>query len=233
MDEEENSCSFDRDNIADEDESDEEEERNEPLEFRLGTLIVNPRQKSQYIDKLPRVPTDRLKRYNTGHYVTYDPGNPIVGPSAGPFRRGNRNFGKYDNYKLVNDNTITLQQLPKSGVRLSDYWAAKVAVAGFSKKELAEHWPAEFDSDGMIKAERFPLGNAAKIWVKAGTFDVDGNAVPPGQDGWYYLWYRGIHILMGDEGLEHYPYMIRTSFEAEKCQGLHFRASFPAAIQGA
>ena len=108
-----------------------------------------------------------------------------------------------------------------------------MAVSGFSKKELAEYWPAEFDHDGMIKAERFPLGNAAKIWVDAGTPDIDGNVVPPGQEGWFYLWYRGIHILMGEEGLDLYPYLIRTSFEAEKCEGLHFRVGFAAVIQSA
>ena len=209
------------------------EEKNDRFEFILGAVTMNPRRKPKYVNKPARTPTKRLMKYNTGHYVTYDPGNPIIGSSAGRFRRGNRDFNKYDNYSLVDDSTITLQELPKSSVRLSDYWAATVAGAGFSKKDPAKYWPAEFDHDAMIKAERFPLGNAAKIWVDTGSSDVDGNTVPQGQEGWYYLWYRGIHILMGEEGLDLYPYLIRTSFDAEKCEGVHSRVGFPAAVQSA
>ena len=111
MDEDDSSCSFQGDTIADKNESKSEEETNDPFEFTLGTIIMNPRQKSKYIDKPARLPTKRLMQYNTGRYVTYDPGNPVVGPSAGPFRRGDRDFGKYDNYKLVDDNIFTLREL--------------------------------------------------------------------------------------------------------------------------
>lgn len=59
--------------------------------------------------------------------------------------------------------------------------------------ELHARWPAEFDS-------RRPLGQAFKIFVGVGDRDDNGDAAA--EPGWHYGWWRGIHALIGQEGVD-------------------------------
>ena len=83
----------------------------------------------------------------------------------------------------------------------------------------------------MPRATRMPLGHAAKIWVVASTRDVDGNVVEEGETGWYYMWWRGIHCLMGREGQAAGLFTIRPSFEEFKCEGFSFKIDYKAEVQ--
>ena len=54
-----------------------------------------------------------------------------------------------------------------------------------------------------------PLGSSAKFYVNEG--DIDRNGLVATESGWYYKWFRGLHLLCGDEGIR--EYMHRPSWE--------------------
>ena len=88
--------------------------------------------------------------------------------------------------------------------RIDDYTAAKLIDEGKSATFYHSRWPVEFDVKKMVKAVRMPLGFAAKMWVNPGDKDRHGEAAP--ECGWYYKWYRGLHLLCGEEGIHQYKH---------------------------
>ena len=137
----------------------------------------------------------------------------------------------YDDYLLyMNPGQPEIEEIPFPGIRLDDRTAAR-ALDGLKRKSLHARWPTEFDTNGMIRATRIPLGHAAKNLVEVGDTDVDGNAVEAGQEGWYYLWWGGIHCLMGKEGYDAGLYLIRPSHEDFICPGLGFKLTRKAVVQ--
>ena len=190
---------------------------------------TNPaRPKKQREIKPPRRPNAALRKYHTGFYRPYNLMYPNRGAKVfGPFRH----YDQYNDYALYvkpNLKETELDQIPHFGVRVDDLTASKV-LPHFDRKTLHDHWPAEFDLKGMIRATRVPLGRAAKRWVESGERDVEGRWVD--EEGWYYLSWGGIHTLMGKEGLDADRYWVRPSFEDFKCRGLDFQKSDWAEIQ--
>ncbi|KAI4185384.1 MAG: hypothetical protein LQ346_005915 [Caloplaca aetnensis] len=142
----------------------------------------------------------------------------------------------YDHYLLFTDITLTKHQIdtiPKTGVRLDDRTAALVLENVSNAATLNESWPAEFDTRGMPRATRVPLGHAAKMWVTAGDVDVDGNVATEDDQGWYYKWWKGLQVLMGQEGNDAGLYLIRPSHEFDQCAGMGFKLSHRAVVQEA
>jgi len=74
-----------------------------------------------------------------------------------------------------------------------------------------------------------PLGHAYKILVAAGDKDIDGKVVT--ETDYYYQWWRGLHCLMGKEGLDAGLYMVRLSFENFRCPKFTFKVSSRAVVQ--
>ncbi|KAL8899840.1 MAG: hypothetical protein Q9192_001366 [Flavoplaca navasiana] len=186
---------------------------------------------SARIIKPPREPNEALKRYTTALYAKYDPRRNNVGPVAGKF---DGTFKIYDAYTLVVNpkmTTANLANLPVSGVRVDDFLAGKLLISSYSAKALHQSWPAEFDHNGMIRATRMPLGHAAKRWRQVGELDIDGKAIQPGQEGWYYDWWRGLHCLMGKEGYDAGLYLVRPSWEKFRCVGMTFKIGYKAVVQ--
>ena len=93
----------------------------------------------------------------------------------------------------------------------------------FNNKKLSDNWPSEFDSNGMLRATRVPMGSACLIWVTKGHKDVDGYAAD--EDGLFYGWFKGLQVLYGDERFE--DYRVRPSFEPLKCKTIGFKVSCP------
>lgn len=81
-------------------------------------------------------------------------------------------------------------------------------------------WPAEFDNKFMVRATRLPLGYAWKIFVKAGDRDCNGIEADADAAGYYYGWWRGLHPLVGKEGLDARIYQIRPPYEEFKAPGM-------------
>ena len=179
--------------------------------------------------KQPRKPTTTLLQYQTTSYTQYDPSKNNAAPAV---TEKFKSFSQFDDYTLVIDPTITKQnfaeKVPTSGVRLDDRTAA-IALLTMTNKALHDCFPAEFDNAGMIRATRVPLGHAYKKWIEQGLEDVDGNVVT--EAGYYYMWWRGLHCMMGKEGLDAGLYKIRPSFESFKCTGFGFKISHKAVIQ--
>ena len=101
-------------------------------------------------------------------------------------------------------------------------WYAKQ----IKKSDLFRYWPADFDKKGMVRATRYPLGNAAKVYIPAGT--VDGKGVVTTIRGWHYRWLGNIHVLSGEEGVE--DYLVRPSYEKLEA-GFSFRADWRCKVQ--
>ena len=190
---------------------------------------TTPSKKSRTVSHPPPKPSTHLLKYNTDHYTKYSPSekNTALKVTA-KFSK----FEQYDNYTLFMDHTVTEanfnDKVPTEGVRLDDRTAA-IALLTQTGKTLARYWPADFDQAGMVRATRVPLGHAYKLLVKAGEQDFDGNIVA--EDGYYYQWWRGIHCLMGKEGLDAGFYMIRPSFEDFLCTKFTFKISGRAVVQ--
>lgn len=183
---------------------------------------------SARVIKAPRKPNEALKRYATSLYAKYDPRRNNVGPLAGKF---NMTFRIYDAYTLVADPTMTIGNIPTSGVRVDDFLAGKLLMSDYSSKVLHQAWPAEFDNNGMIRATRIPLGHAAKRRRHVGETDIDGKIIQLGQEGWYYDWWRGLHCLMGKEGYDAGLYLVRPSWEKFLCEGMTFKIDYKAVVQ--
>ena len=159
---------------------------------------------------LPRMPTDAERRYNTQHYTLYDYAHPNPGPrTARAFAR----HGIYDQYTLSsNQNIQNGTQLPAGqGVRLDDYHCY-LAATQTDVTDLHNSFGSEFDVNRDIRATRMPMGLAAKVWRDVGDVDMDGQVVYPGEQGWYYLWWRGIHLLCGEEGWQAGMYRVRATW---------------------
>ena len=177
--------------------------------------------------KAARKPGTTLLKFGTDHYVEYNweqPNN--TSNVVGTFRGS---FSAFDNYVLLtgepSEPLSSFGNIPFQGIRLDDRWAGRV-TSQFKGSELAFRWPAEFDTSGMLRATRIPLGDPCLIWVEKGELDIDGK--PAKQDGCYYAWYRGLQLLCGAEGLEDL-FSVRPSHEALRCKGLTFKREFMAA----
>ncbi|KAL8922597.1 MAG: hypothetical protein Q9208_005101 [Pyrenodesmia sp. 3 TL-2023] len=186
----------------------------------------------------PRVPGKRYELYDTAYYTAYDPHqhSQIVKDIPVALLTSSLNYKIYDDYLLFTNPTITKHQIntiPKTGVRLDDRTAALVLENIPDGATLNRSWPAEFDLKGMPRATRIPLGQAAKMWVAAGDVDVDGNVAAEDDEGWYYKWWKGLQVLMGQEGHDAGLYLVRPSHEFDKCDGMGFKLTHKAVVQEA
>ncbi|KAL8908230.1 MAG: hypothetical protein Q9207_000951 [Kuettlingeria erythrocarpa] len=187
----------------------------------------------------PTVPGERYSRYDTAHYHAYDAAQHSQLVAHAPVARlpqGSLDYKIYDHYVLFTDAALTKHQIdtiPDTGVRLDDRTAALVLENISDAATLNRSWPAEFDTRGMPRATRVPLGLAAKMWVTAGDVDVDGNVATEDDEGWYYKWWKGLQVLMGQEGNDAGLYLIRPTHEFDRCAGMGFKLSHWAVVQEA
>jgi len=72
---------------------------------------------------------------------------------------------------------------------------------------------------------------AAKRFVNLGEMDLEGKVVPPGEEGYYYQWWCGLHILCGQERLAGGMYLIRPSYERSRSRGLRFEKGHETMVQ--
>ena len=173
----------------------------------------------------PQAPTHAALRFGTSYWEMYTPMNPNNPPKTP--RRFFLDFRIYDQYKLFNkDIFLSLRRdvqkdIPKHGVKLDDF-CCKVVSDHYDLRVLGTHWPADFDSKGMIRSHRVPVGSPATIDVKQGDEDADGNVAGPSDAGTYYAWYRGLHILCGEEGTDLF-FKVHGVNEDLQCYGCTWR----------
>lgn len=211
-------------------------EGNESRKTKKPGLISNPPssksspvKKCKTVTGVARRPTPGLRKFDTQHYARYDSHSINLEAVEGAFV----SFGKYDRYHLyINPSLQDISEVPTVGVRLDDFTISKVIVAATAKR-LNQFWPADFDKMGMIRATRMPLGVAAKVFVNVGDVDLTGEEIFARDEGWYYLWWRGIHLLCGMEGLNADMYKIRPSYEAFATDGLVWLKKYRAVLQTA
>ena len=96
-------------------------------------------------------------------------------------------------------------------------------------KRLHDQFPSQIDSKGMPKARTLPLGFASKTWVIKGTKDRPGNKASKDQEGWYYRWLWGLHILCEEKGIQRY--MIRPSFEDKMKEKWSYDLDYACVLQ--
>ncbi|KAL9011170.1 MAG: hypothetical protein Q9173_003964 [Seirophora scorigena] len=173
----------------------------------------------------------------TSFYQLYDPAlhrQTVMTIARAKFTSA-RNYNVFNEYLLYSDPTTTEAdihaKIPKRGVRLDDLTVALVLGVIDCPKSLNEWWPGEFDVNDMPKAERIPLGHAAKMWVSAGDVDSDGNVATEADEGYYYLWWKGLQVLMGQEGHDAGMYMVRPSWELDEQTGFSFKLTHRAVVQ--
>ncbi|MCJ1477791.1 hypothetical protein MMC13_006464 [Lambiella insularis] len=97
-----------------------------------------------------------------------------------PFKAYPHFFEQFDHFRLFMDITVTKDdfdtKVPKRGVRLDDR-SAGLALLVFSCGERHKFWPADFDTAGMLRSPRLPLGHAHKEWQNIGDKDIKGKPV--------------------------------------------------------
>lgn len=179
---------------------------------------------------IARRPSTSMLKYSTTHYTLFDPVTKLTGP---PIKDVHHTFAQYDDCLLVMVPSLQDAKLiPVNGVRLDDMHVAIVLESGlFSKKQLTANWQGEFDKKGMTRASRVPLGHAAKVYKTVGDTDIDGQTIGKGEEGYYYLWHRGLQMLGGQESINAGMYLQRPSFEKDRCTGTTWKKSHKAAIQ--
>ena len=162
-------------------------------------------------------------KYNTAFYQLYDRRNP--NPAA-PYTGSYGSPAHFNEYPLFrNKGKIDAREIPRSGVGIDDLNCARLAEA-YSSKDLANIFPSEFDTNGMIRAKRYPLDDAAKVYVDAGKVDQNGEIAP--RSAFYYKWYRGLQLLCG-EGVR--LFKVRPSYEDKTSALFTWRVGFEAVIQ--
>ncbi len=188
-----------------------------------------PKKRRKVVTGSPRPLTPTYAKYVDSHYHLYDHDKPQrIAPYTAAFVK----FGDFDDYTLyINPSLTSVDHVPTAGVRLDDLTLSKVLMTTMKAKDLHKNWPADLDKNGMPRATRAPLGLAAKTLVSVGDVDVEGDVCGKKDEGYYYLWWRGLHPLCGAEGLSRYT--IRPSFEQPICDGVGFKLSFKATIQAA
>ena len=189
-----------------------------------------PPKRNKTVTGSARPPPPGFKKYNTNRYKVYDNHNPqSVELVPGPFTK----FGSYDHYSLfIWPRGGDTKDVPISGVRIDDLTLSRV-LGGMKARTLHTNWPADIDQAGMVRGTRMPLGKPAKMLVKAGDKDIDGNIINVEDEGYYYKWWRGLHCLMGHEGFEAGMYRIRPAFEQFRCSGFAFKKAYKAVVQEA
>lgn len=186
--------------------------------------------KKRVVTGTHRKPSAAMLKFSMTRYELYDPNNVAPLPdNPSP----HSTFFQYDGYKLfMVPSTLTTDHIPHRGVRLDDMHVAIVLESGkYSRRQLGTFWQGEFDKKGMTRASRVPLGHAAKKWKNVGDVDIDGNVLQEGEEGWYYLWHRGLQLLGGQECLDDGLYLQRPSHETDRCAGTTWKKGFRAAIQ--
>ena len=161
------------------------------------------RNKAGKILKEPRAPSvASLRDYTTKSYPRYD----VDIHSTWKLRdipSGDIIQKDMMGYPLWIDEWTTAEEIP-TNCRIDDFTLARLIDARKTANFYHERWPVEFDGKKMVKAVRMPLGFAAKMWVNKGDKDRHGDAAP--EAGWYYKWYRGLHLLCGEEGINQYKH---------------------------
>lgn len=186
--------------------------------------------KNRVVTGTPRKPSAAMLKFSMTHYELYDPKEFTDLLAVGP---PHSIFSQYDGYKLfMLPSVLIADDIPARGIRLDDMHIAIVLESGgYSRRQLGIFWQGEFDKKGMTRASRVPLGHAAKEWKNVGDVDVDGNVLQEGEQGWYYLWHRGLQLLGGQECLDAGLYLQRPSFETDRCAGTTWKKEFRAVIQ--
>ena len=186
--------------------------------------------KKREVTGTAHIPTNAMLRFSMGHYELYDPATNDI---ATPFTGAHTSFENYDGYRLfMVPSALDVKIIPTGGIRLDDMHIAIVLESGeFSNKQLTGNWQGEFDKKGMTRATRVPLGHAAKAWKDIGDKDIDGNVLKAGEQGWYYLWHRGLQMLGGQESIDAKMHLQRPSHERDRCTGITWKKGFRAAIQ--
>ncbi|MCJ1239345.1 hypothetical protein MMC14_007339 [Varicellaria rhodocarpa] len=97
----------------------------------------------------------------------------------------------------------------------------------YNAKELAQKFSSELDQNSMMQARRYPLGDAAKMWVDVGDLDFAGDPAP--RSAYYYKRYRGLQLLCGEEGA--HLFKVRPSYEDKSKDLFNSRLGFEAVVQ--
>lgn len=173
-----------------------------------------------------RRPGPNLLKFTDDHYTRYDP---QAQTNRMAVTKSFRSFAQYDGYELYSTQTnIDPFDIPFDGIRLDDLAISRV-IKIFYAKDLHSRWPADFDLKGMIRTTRIPLGYPATMYVNVGAKDVHDQVVCPGEEGSYYKWWRGLHILCGKEGID--EYLVRPAKEGFLCAGFGFKKGYRAKVQ--
>ena len=183
--------------------------------------------KKRQVTGTAKPPSETVLQYHTAKYPLYDPRTKKVGQHN---YAAHTSFKQYDDHTLYVIPTIDAKIVPTRGVRLDDHTVALV-IEKSTKSALSKNWRAEFDHVGMTRGLRVPLGHAAKVYKNVGDMDLEGNVLEEGEEGWYYLWHKGLHLLCGKEGLDGGIYKKRPSFEVPVCDGLGWKKSARAIVQ--
>ena len=121
----------------------------------------------------PRTPSKESKKYATAYYQQYDASKHLR--LTPPPKSGNRELSMslWEGYPLYSEECIIDSSYIPISCRLDDLTVANLLDI-MTGNILHAGWPTEFDANGMIKAQRMPLGYAAKMYVVEGMVDRNG-----------------------------------------------------------
>ena len=166
----------------------------------------------------PTLPRAKMSIYTTDRYHLLQSLDPTQHePETNEkYIRGysNRHMAMYDNYKLLRGTLVNsaLDVPSNKAIRVDDKCCG-LLLASYRPKDLGKKWKSEFDKKGMLRAERMPLGDPLTADFSIGAIDCQGRTVQAGEEGEYYLHWRGIHPLIGERGERAGLYRVRRGCE--------------------
>lgn len=200
--------------------------------------IRNNTRKQEAGYKEGRALTAKEIMYCTSHYKLFDPTrhSPAILAMIAPRQQLTPilDYSIFDQYLLYSNPYLTqdtVNEIPRSGVRLDDMAVGHVLASPVWRKDLNTLWPAEFDVPGFPRATRAPLGHAYKIKVEEGDTDVSGYVATAVDVGFYIGWWRGLQPLMGKEGLDAGTYIVRPPREKFACEGFGWKKDWKCKVQ--
>ena len=181
----------------------------------VNTVITT--NKTKRVVKASKESNSKFKSFNSDHYDAWIPN----------FQFSEREIIKFiESYNFVDDYVFfykifftTIDDFFKFEMCLNDYICSQILFI-VSHAKFNKYWFVEFDKKNMIKAIKYPLRLAAKMWITSEQTDLNEHVTRPDNAEWYFKWWGGIHCLMSEKKTDADFFMIKSSFEDFKC--LHF-----------
>ena len=141
-----------------------------------------------------------------------------------------KKYSDFDHYKLYMNFFIkNIEDISSKNVRLNDLTIERILIENIRANDLNKKWSAEFDAAGMVRAIKYSLRYAFKLWIETEKADAN-EMIFDDSNEWYYEWWRGLQLFCGAKDATD-CFQIRSSFEKFLIKKMSWKMNFRAIVQ--